>query len=573
MMAGQRADPTQRLGLSLAVLAGVVSVALSRAPMALVPARLCAGLPELGTSWLARVTPDLPLSMPLTWLNGLALAVGIAWTTRLAQRLSGGLIIGTAAGAAAGVWASASPQFALLHSAGLLVTAASVQQMVCVRDRDRGFSLWAALTVVAAIWPQMAVVCGLAFALASASRQSSRVILGLGVVAMMAVASLVNVGASSPSSALSVAACLAPGPGFDALANGLVAVSTVGPYVCALAALGLFARRDELVDRRSLSVVVFVLGSLLISQHPALPVLATLLCLAAAGGMAETVRACRSGPGGRLAALLLVALVPVLAWQSRHGAPLPIADVTTYGHQQVSLGLMRRLLVAVPPGARIVSEDATTDVLVRTSQQAGTPERDTDANLIGASLARHERVFALPLSQEGLGQLGYRLEDVSGGLAEVRQGTECRPATTEWRSLPEFAFAPSFTLVARTSSEEGPVVVYATFDTRPTLSAVQWPPASLRGFYTTIYDLGSVDDRAHLSQDLSDDAAPANQVGGGRPFVARLELWRTPAAPLRLTVDLGVEPRLALARVIARSGPKRLLLCPTYLHRAGRLGE
>jgi hypothetical protein len=117
------------------------------------------------------------------------------------------------------------------------------------------------------------------------------------------------------------------------------------------------------------------------------------------------------------------------------------------------------------------------------------------------------------------------------------------------------------------------VVVYAGFDARPELAAVEWPSAAQRGFYTTVYDLSSADDRSHLSQDVADDGAPTDRVALRRRFVARLELWRTPAAPLRLTVTLGAQPHEVLARVIAKAEPRRLWLCPSYPHEVRRFDD
>lgn len=570
-MAGQRGDTTERLALALAILTGTAALVLARAPSALMPSRSCAGLSDLTTLSLARLTPSLPVSVWISWVNSLVLFAGVAWTTRLAQRLSGNILVGTSIGGAIAAWAAGSPQFAMLQGAGPLVTAAVLWSILGGARRASRLTLWAALAVSVALWPSAVAACVMVFTFAGAppvtgSIDRSRL---PGAAAIAAAGALVQFAARGATSLPGMASCLAPSLGTEFVVNTSAILAGVGPYVVVLAALGLFGHRREIRPWLWLAIAF----ALLCSPQAASSAAPVAIGLAAACGLREATQACRPGVGGRLAAALLVALVPALAWQSALAAPAPSPDARTFGHDRLSLTLMRRLLSTLPPDARVLPEDATTDAIVRAAGQPPAtmaPVRDTSR--IAADLSNGSRLFALPLAQREMGQLGFRLADLLPGMAEVQAGATCRLATSEWRSLGDFEGAPALTLAARTPAEAGPVVVYAGFDARPELVAAEWPSAARRGFYTTVYDLGSAEDRAHVLQDVSDDGAPAERVST-RAFVARLELWRTPTAPLRLTVTLGAQPHEVFARVIAKAEPRRLWLCPTYPHDVARLGD
>lgn len=569
MMAGQRAGTTQHLGLVFAIFAGAAAVMFGRAPLALVAPRPCPGLPELATLALARLTPALPVALWIAWVNGVVLFVGITWVTRLAQRVCANIPIGTAAGFAVAAWTVASPSSTLLHGAGVLLTAAVAWQALSVDRFTSRVTTWVPLAAAAAVWPPSAAACALTFLFAArATRRFDRATV-VAAFAIAAVAALASAVALRGAGGAAIVACLAPGRPSNVVANGWGAVSAAGPYVCALAALGLMAWRRR-VDAWLLVPVALLLPG---PQQPSLSVLSVALGIAASCGLVELARACRTGPGGRFAAALLVLLAPALAWQTSRAAPPPVADAHTFGHDRLSFALVQRLVGPLPPDARVVSEDANTDVLLRGLRREDmTMRASDDMSEVALALSKHQRVFALPLAQRALAQHGYRLDDVGPGVAEVRAGAECRVVTNEWRRVEDLEATQSFTLVARTPSEAGPVVVYASFDTPPRLAPVDWPTPALRGFYTTVYDSTVAEDRARLSQDVSDDGAPADRIVRDRRYLARLELWRTPTAPMRLTVALGAQPHDVNAQVIARTEPRRLMVCPTYAHDVGRFG-
>jgi hypothetical protein len=419
----------------------------------------------------------------------------------------------------------------------------------------------------------MAVASTLAFLISSARRQrAAHIIAGTAAVVVTGAACVVGAAAVAPPT---MATCFGPADVRMGLSAGLTQVRMVGPYVWALAALGLFARRTAFRFWPSLAMAILVIASWGLAAQPPLPLTAVLLTVSAAIGLTELVNACGRGFGGRAAAAALVALAPLLAFQALRASPRPLPDLdaSAHGHAGLSAERVRRLMAALPADAGVVSEDATTDLLIRASRPRGAVTLPRQADRMDQALNRGDDIRALPLAQEELMQLGYRMDDSAAGMAVVRPGGDCHLVTGVWRSLGDLDAATAFTLVARTPDEAGPIVVYAAFDTRPALDASGWPTSARRGFYTTVYDLSKGDDRSHLEQDLADDGATGLPGDGIRAFVARLELWRTPAAPLRLTVGLGARPRLTVAHVLARALPRHLLLCPTYPHAVGGLGQ
>ncbi len=569
-MAWQRGDTTQWPGLALAVLAGLAATAFGHAPPALTPSSACPGLPELATFGLARLTPDVPVSVWITRSHDIVLILGVAWTSLLAQRLTGRLLIGTAVGGAVAAWATASPEFVMFHGAGPLAVAAVLWPICAGRPPMRRIALCVALAGTAAMWPTSTVACALLFVAASRTMGATTTSSLLGASVVAGTGTIVLRAAMSAAPLPLLGSCLIPDLRLAAVSHSVGALVGAGPYVLALAALGIFIRRQDVRAWLWMGVAFFLLCSPQAFASAAPPTLA----IAAASGLLEVIRLCRGGPGGRLAAVLLVALLPALAWQSALAAPAADPSAGAFGHDRLSLTLMRRLVAARPAGALLLSEDATTDAVARAARPGfATSTISRDPNQVSDALSRGDRVLAFPVAQVELKQLGFRLDDVLPGLAEVHAGGACQLATSEWRSLGGFDAAGALTLAARTPAEAGPVVAYAAFDTRPVLGASAWPAVARRGFYTTVYDLGSTEERAHLRQDVSDDGAPVGALGGGRPFVARLELWRTPTAPLRLTVTLGAQPHDVLARVIAKAGARRLSLCPSYPHAIRRMGE
>jgi hypothetical protein len=358
-----------------------------------------------------------------------------------------------------------------------------------------------------------------------------------------------------------------------AVASRLMAVlAAAGPYVCALAVFGAVLLAGRIAWRRHLPLLLFVAGTAIVGEPDQIAAAAMVIWMAAAVGLREIVRVCRSGFGGHLAAVLLVALVPLLQWQhwaARRAQP----DASASRHGRMSVTDAIRVLEALPVGADLVREDAVVDLLTRAaSRDRGraepdfiTPEAVDVTRRLTGTPAR--RVFALPAGQKALEGLGFQLADTElPGLAEVHPGGRCRGVGTEWRQVDDLETAPAFSIVAAHADEAGPIVLYAGFDTRPDLGNANWPASARRGFYTSVYEMATMNGRSQFTIDRDADGLSVEAFAGDRPFVARLELWRTPTAPAALITTLGAPPHDVVARVTAPREPKRLTLCPVTPH-------
>jgi hypothetical protein len=484
-------------------------------------------------------------------------------------------VLGAATGLTIGLSVTAAPEFVLLQDAGLLVTAAiGLLLATHARSGRDDALLWLAMSLAVSIWPALTLPCVVAYAIdgwisrAGDCRPGMRTIARAAapVVGVLAIAALTQYAADSLLGVPESLACIVPNAGGAFLSQVVSPLIGAGPYVCALAALGLFTHRRTLLSSMALPIVVLIAGTLTIDPRPPLHTWAITVFLAAGCGLVEATRACRDGVGGRLAAAMLIVLMPALVWQSSAVRVAGRVDAHLFGHDTLSLMSLSRVLATMPSNARLVSEDALSDVLVRAVSRTPPIVIPREPTVVSHALETGQPLYALPVAQHELEAIGYRLTDGDvSGVAEVTRGAECQAATGEWRSTKEWSASASISLVAQTPNEAGPVVVYVSLDKLPALKPIGWPAGTERGFYTTVYDLSLVDDRSHLSQDVRDDAVGGDVVDGRR-FVARLELWRTPAAPSRLTVDFGAAPHLVQARVAPRAAVQRLLLCPTFRH-------
>jgi hypothetical protein len=118
--------------------------------------------------------------------------------------------------------------------------------------------------------------------------------------------------------------------------------------------------------------------------------------------------------------------------------------------------------------------------------------------------------------------------------------------------------------VAETDAEAGPMVVYLVSDQPSVVRAIGWPPLTMRGFHVRSYDRETDGDLTRIQASLRDDGAPATSAVLTARYLTRLELWRTPGAPHILTVELGVTPIAAIARLGVDAAVRRLAVCPVF---------
>jgi hypothetical protein len=290
-------------------------------------------------------------------------------------------------------------------------------------------------------------------------------------------------------------------------------------------------------------------------------------------GLADAVRACRAGINGRLAAGLLIVLLPLLQMSARADGSRASLQASPQGQEQLTLHSVAQTLRILPAASAFIVEDATMDLWLRaldgTWQRSGktidvVPRRAADVAAALGHAGTH--VFALPAAQAELWRIGFQLTespfpDVTG-MAEVREGGACTVVDTQWRVLPDIARSPVLALVAETDADEGPIVIYVTSDERSAARAIDWPSKAMRGFNETSYDRSAGADRTRLGARARQDDVPAGSLLLSAPFVTRLELWRTPGAPNALAVDLGGRPVAAIARVRPDAAVPRLTMCP-----------
>ncbi len=513
---------SSRIGLP-AFAIGLLSAVAHRAPAQLIDPPARDGAAEIIAAWIARAAPHTSPFVALHAVDVASTIAAMAGLVAIVWRLTRHVAVTAAIGMAAAATLPPVPALRPFHAlAPLLAVAACAVALDATPNRRRRDAIaGSALIVAACVWwlPQ-------------ALARPSLVIAGLG----------------------------------GALAR---AASTIGPYVCALAALGAFtcARRNRLA--RAGALLAFVLLLTALDETTGASSIGVVIWLAASVGLIEILRMCRPSIGGRLAAMIFVVLVPLLQWQD-WWTSRPQTRAADYGHERLSLDALVDAIDELPADAALATEDASTHVLLRAARARANarvpPAVGRDAAALRTALATRT-VFAMPRAQAELQDWGFRLEDTqTPGLARVSFGGECRAIGDTWRPVDDLESATAWALVARTPSEAGPVVVYAGFDARPHLETIDWPPAALRGLWPSLYVMSSAVDRAELQRVMKDDDVPVDRQSIAAPFVGRLRLWRTPDAPARLSLSLGAAPRQIIARVVAAADPKYLTLCPAFPH-------
>jgi hypothetical protein len=248
-------------------------------------------------------------------------------------------------------------------------------------------------------------------------------------------------------------------------------------------------------------------------------------------------------------------------------------DLQPRGHAQLSRARFVELVQAIPETSSLVSEDAATAILIRSLRRDVRERRflgdlAIDRREISSRLLQ-SRVYALPRAQSHLQHLGFQLLSVpqTPGLAEVKAAGECSPALTrEWQPIGPAIGQRRLTLTAREESARGPVYIFALGRQPFRAESLDWPQDALRGFHPLEHEL---DDQLHadrLARDLSDYGLQLElfRAPGPDSHLARLEMWRTPSAPLNLTVGFDAAPQEVFARLADANTGGELMICPAY---------
>jgi hypothetical protein len=574
------------LAFPLAIGGGVL--VLQRGPVALVPAAVCPGALEGLAIALARIGRSAPLGLWLLGADRVLAVAAVAVFAVLARRASGAWLAAAAAALTFAAQPAFAPRLSVFGPVSVLVAGLVFLALLYGAPASGvDWRVWLGLLLSAGIAPSatlpLAVVAGWHIAAGpSPSPHRWRTVAIAGAALVAGIAALMAAIPGRPPAFTLPISCLLPswsGVTQAHAADELESMLTsAGVFACSLAGLGAFSRLGALRERRAWTVIAYAVASMAaawagLDSARLLEPLVVAFWVLVAVGLAEAVRACRGGFGGRLAAGLLIVLLPLPQLSARPDGTQASAQAGPRGQERLTLQGVGQVLRILPAASTFVVEDATMDLFLRaldgTWQRAGktlqlVPRRVAE---VAAALGHPDtHVFALPAAQAELWRIGFRLTAVPDvpGVAEVREGGACTVVDHEWRGLPDLPRSSMLTLVAEVDGDKGPIVMYVASERRPATRALDWPPLTTRGFHETSYDRAASADQSRLDAGAREDGVPAGSLVLSGPHVTRLELWRTPGAPNALTVELGAIPLSALARLQPNAAVQHLTVCPAF---------
>jgi hypothetical protein len=580
-----------RAAWALAVLAPTVGLALVPGAPALAAARDCPGALDAVLAGFARLWPHTSAGALFWWPHVVMTVVAGAALWRTAADGERARPV-TAAFMVVGFVLTPALVFSLAPTAAAAM-AASALALVAAPARSRARPPFGtvrpalALLLLAVLVPVLAAPVALAvLMLVTLDRPGDghlpRPVAGsaAAIVAVAAPAAILLVMPALPPAAFGgtpdMGACLAPfgaiaaTGGREALA---FAYASTGPVILALAALGGFAARSRARDARTWALAALAAGAAVVAAAGAAPpaettapVVVAVWALAIAG-VHELARPKIAGGRRPVAAGLVAMAVPALAWSNAATRPAD-ADLAPLGHASVSRDTVARVLAALPDRSAIVREDAVVDVMLRSLdgwwQLSGKDivlvPRSRDP--IAAALAsRH--VHALPRAQRDLRHQGFEMSEAPAaapGLALVGAFTPCAPIGGEWRVAAALSGAEHVAVVADAAPARGPYVIYLGGEQPFAPAPDGWPVRARRGFFAESFDASAPDSNAALVASRTRDGVGAPDLARDHAHVARLELWRTPDAPLALPVSLGsAAAAVSIRRAAGASGAPSVL--------------
>ncbi len=549
----------------------------------------CPGLLELISIAAVRLNPDLRVGQLFDLLHAVVIVLALAAFVELVCRQTRNTAVAAVTGLAVGLsplfastlsppWEAAA--FAVCAAAALLTGSRFARRLdsswVFVL-----FSLAILLTGALLVPPWLVVAASGAFVTGVMAwprvNHSGRWIAGVTAAAGLALLALVILNLSRPdvlagsSSWHALAACALPRP---SAASTMAYVSTIGwwfgPFALALAVLGAFVeapragwRRSVLTAGIGLVCLVLAAGAAMNAPVALAPLVVALWCLAASG-LGEVVNAMGRGPFRRVAAALVLLLLPTLE-ASRRVTEERDDWVRPRGHETQTLRHTTAMLNLVAQGATFVEEDSTVDVVLRASVFGGrrrskpftvvAPRPDAIAHaLVGRA------VYAFPRRQEDLSLRGFVIEPLTAaglrrndgrqaieGLAAITATRRCQIAGDTWADLT--GASGRIAISADSETARGPVVIYLGGATAVEPRPDGWPPRTTRGFHFFTFDqlTGTRSDR--LLAEARDTGLTSEHPVLAEPFIIRLTLHRTPRAPLALAVTLGASFPIGVAKL------------------------
>ena len=484
----------------------------------------CPGLLELISVALLRLRPDVRVGLVFGLLRVAIVTLGLAAFTALVWRETRNVAVAIAIAATIGF----SPLFPAM---------------------------------LAPPWEAAAfAVCAVAAWLACATRtRDRRTPIAVRMIAVIAVAAAVVVVPLWLLGATSAGRCVLPSPSVQRVADALADVPwRLGPAALGLAAFGAFvdlsrSPRRTLLETAAVAIAsVVLLWAAPLGAPVALAPALVVLWRFAASGLHDVVRSMGRGALARTGAALLLVLVPALA-AARRGTEERDDQVAPRGHEQQTLRGMTRLLNLVPV-ATFVEEDATVDVLLRAANVgarrkakpitmvAATPEA------VGRALSS-QAVYAFPWRQNDLSLRGFVVEPIPAarvgsdgahgldGVAAISGRRRCQAVGPAWA---DFSGASDrIALSADSLAARGPAVILLGGQAAGSPHPDGWSPRTLRGFGFFTFDQLTASGTERLVAEVRASGLPPSHPLLDQPFVVRLNLHRTPRAPLALPVILG----------------------------------
>lgn len=350
------------------------------------------------------------------------------------------------------------------------------------------------------------------------------------------------------------------------------AVATVlfwlGPAALGLAAFGAFVELSRSPQRFAAVIgaaaiaSVVLLSALQLSAPVALAPALVLLWWLAAAGLNGVVQSMGHGAIARVGAAMMLLLLPALA-ASRRGTEERDDWVRPRGHEHQTLRGMTRVLNLVP-NAIFVEEDATVDVLLRAASFGGRRRSKPitvvppSAAAVAGALAT-QTVYAFPWRQDEFSLRGFVVDPFSPlhgsadaahaleGVAAITGRRRCQPVEPAWADF--VGASDRIALSADSVAARGPAVILLGGNTAGDPQPDGWSPRTVRGFGFFRFDQLTRAGTERLIAEARATGLPANHPLLDQPFVLRLNLHRTPRAPLALPVVLGGSFPVGAARL------------------------
>ena len=527
-----------------------------------------------------RTLPRLQVGSLLQWTDIVAAALALTAVARLSLSSTGSLT----AAALTTVALSLTPFFDRLlapPAALLTLAAAACAALPLAHDADharRHHAAGALMTAAAALLspPLLIPAMLLALALGLSARRSGSAAWIPGIVAVtlpLLVWLTYSTAAIESVPPAQTSTCLLPMPhGIRAAAGVAGAIVTEGgPYLLALAALGLFIRLWGRPPAGSIWLAAAAATAGLASGSPSARIVWLLVVSTFASlGIHEVLVATGARRLTAVGGIALVSLLPLLQLQRFAGRER--SAPSAFGHQRLTTEAFLTFTRAIPE-LTLVREDASSDLVARAArkrlERLGKRPRlvARDAAAIRAAGAQqHTPILALPRAQAILRYRGItfeRLPKAASVLTAVSGSRPCVAVTNDWTDLAGVAGGAQFALTADDEDGRGPVMVYVGSEDAAKPRPLDWPRASLRGFIAMAYTRA---ERPDLADALRAQGIPGTSPLLSAPHVVRITMWRTPGAPSVLPVTTAAPITAAVVRAERDAAIRGLEVCPSSAH-------